>query len=253
MYGNGDPQTIPLIGFELYRIALYLKLYRSAVQERKEVENGSENSIVKLGRSESQRTTFQKLSPSLLQMLTRNSVPCRTAFSIYSGVIDQSQAVIKQHTLPSSISPNQLVRHQNGDLTGLSFDSMGTTRKVEIIYNSHGVKGRQTLLAVPAWEDVKNIAVGVRMPSQTREGKITLILNKTEQPIYNISLETPSVDPAIITKDIRAIYDHKSQVTKQVDLDGGAFQTVRMKSVENIKPRRYLHSATLDVECTMYV
>lgn len=113
--------------------------------------------------------------------------------------------VVKQHVLPKSLLPNQIVRHENGEFTKLSFSPCARARGIDIIHTSNRFEERQTLLTVPAWDDVKNVSVSMRAQTRARERKITLILNKSAPPINTISFRTRLTGPAITTKDIRAI------------------------------------------------
>jgi hypothetical protein len=128
----------------------------------------------------------------------------------------QSQDLTKANILPQSLSLNQPVLHGNGVSTRLSFNPGATNRDIKIVHRSHGVEAEQSLLSLPAWKDVKNISVSVRMPSKTREDKVTIILNKTAQPYYSIGHNGEHAPPAVVRKDIRAIAKPKIKSTSSL-------------------------------------
>lgn len=128
----------------------------------------------------------------------------------------QSQDLTKANILPQSLSLNQPVLHGNGVSTRLSFNPGAANRDIKIVHRSHGVEAEQSLLSLPALKDVKNISVSVRMPSKTRQDKVTIILNKTAQPYYSIGHSGEHALPTVVRKDIRAIAKPKIKSTSSL-------------------------------------
>lgn len=116
------------------------------------------------------------------------------------------------NVLPPSMELNQPVFHGEGASTRLAFTS---NRSVTLVHRTdNGVEEEQSLLSLPAWNDVKSISPSIRMPSNTREDKVTIILNKTAQPFYTIGNGGEHTPPAVVRKDIRAIA--KPRIKKSV-------------------------------------
>jgi hypothetical protein len=113
------------------------------------------------------------------------------------------QDLEKTNVLPPSMELNQPVFHGEGASTRLAFTS---NRSVTLVHcTNNGVEEEQSLLSLPAWNDVKSVSPSIRMPSKTREDKVTIILNKTAQPFYTIGNGGEHTPPAVVRKDIRAI------------------------------------------------
>jgi hypothetical protein len=121
----------------------------------------------------------------------------------------ESQILKNSNTLPQSMSLNQPVLHENGCSTRLSFNPEAVNRDIKLVHSNGEVAEEQSLLSLPAWKDVKNISVSVRMPSKSREDKVTIILNKTAQAFYSIRHGAEHTPPTVVRKDIRAIQKPK--------------------------------------------
>jgi hypothetical protein len=115
---------------------------------------------------------------------------------------NQTQDLKIASSLPNSISANH---GSHSPSTAISFQPDASNRSIKLAHSSYGIEGGQTLLSLPAWDDIRNVSVSVRMPSRTREDKITIILNKTAQPFYTLSRAGGQTAPAVVRKDIRAI------------------------------------------------
>ncbi|RBA13422.1 hypothetical protein FPRO05_02216 [Fusarium proliferatum] len=120
-------------------------------------------------------------------------------------VSPQRLAMERTNVLPHSMTLGQEVRHMNGTTTSLSFDVGASNRSVKLVHRESGVEKEQSLLSLPAWEDIKNVSVSIRTPSRSREDKVTIILNKTAKPFYTLRNGDHLTAPAVVKKDVRAI------------------------------------------------
>jgi hypothetical protein len=125
------------------------------------------------------------------------------------------QSLSKSCSLPSSMSQNELVLHGSNGTTQLIFHSGAQHRTVELVRNSGDLEEVQPLLSIPAWRDVENVKVSVRLPTMTREDKITVILNKTAKPYYTLSNIAEEAMPAVIQKDVRALQNSRKRLNEK--------------------------------------
>jgi hypothetical protein len=124
--------------------------------------------------------------------------------SPHPGSASRCSAIEKVNALPQAMNPREPVLHANGSVTKLSFDAEASNRNIKLVHSANGTNYEQSLMSLPAWRDVRNVSASVRMPTCTREDKITVILNKTPKPFYVVgsSEHTP---PTVVRKDVRAI------------------------------------------------
>jgi hypothetical protein len=200
--------TLKYLQFSACGTNLIYQLHNSSNPHTKSIQ-GSHVYNIAMQQAESERTNSQ-LSPSW------------TKLAPYSHALDKSSA------LPQSMTLDRPVLHENGSSTRLSFDSGAANRNIKLVHCTGEVEKEQSLLSLPAWNDVKNISVSMRMPSRRREDKVTIILNKTAQPFYVLGNGGGHTPPMVVRKDIRAIGKPKVESSSRL---GKAESTTTWRSI----------------------
>jgi len=117
----------------------------------------------------------------------------------------EESAVEHIHKLPRSMALNQPTQNTDGSVTSISFDAGASNRAIKLVHSANRENYEQSLLSLPAWVDVHNVSASVRMPSLSRDERITIILNKTAEAFYVFGRGTGPTNPAVVRKDIRAL------------------------------------------------
>jgi hypothetical protein len=122
------------------------------------------------------------------------------------------QTALQQiHSLPESMAMNEPVQHADGSVTSLSFDAGASNRAIKLVHSAaNGKNHEQSLLSLPAWSDVQNISASVRLPSRSRDERITIVLNKVAEPFYTFGRGTGPTAPSIVRKDVKALAKPRS-------------------------------------------
>ncbi|OAL52436.1 hypothetical protein IQ07DRAFT_598053 [Pyrenochaeta sp. DS3sAY3a] len=116
--------------------------------------------------------------------------------------------MIANTALPNHMALNVPVVAPGGLPTRLAYDSTSANRVVSLMFaNKNSAPQQQPLLSLPAWDDVKHISISLRMPTERRQEKITVVLNKTAQPSYVFGSASKQTAPAVVRKDVRVLQD----------------------------------------------
>ncbi|RAR02007.1 hypothetical protein DDE83_008718 [Stemphylium lycopersici] len=117
----------------------------------------------------------------------------------------EDSAVEQIHSLPRSMTLNKPTQNTDGSVTNVSFDVGAPNRAIRLVHFAKNQNYEQSLLSLPAWADVHNVSASVRMPSLSRDERITIILNKTAEAFYVFGRGTGATNPAVVRKDVRAL------------------------------------------------
>lgn len=119
------------------------------------------------------------------------------------GSTHSSGVVMKASDLPTHMTPADVVRHTDGSITTLSFNPDAPNRDIKLQHLTKLGLHEQSLLSLPAWSGVNQIAASVHMTQEN--GEITIVLNKMPKALYVIGDASAETQPTVVKKDVRAI------------------------------------------------
>lgn len=161
--------------------------------------------------------------------------------STKEGIPSTSVSTKGTNTSLQTFSTNEPSLLTNGVVSKLSFDP-STRRELSVVHCQNGVDLKQPLLSLPAWRDVQHVSASVRLSTSKRDDKITIVLNKTAKPFYELRDDTEHTLPAVVRKDSRAIPPPRRPSNAAIrgtsDLRRRYMQAIEEKNTQREKRRR---------------